>query len=87
MKNSPGEWMLACSMKPVAPPRVRDHYEFWSNPPPEPSPRLLYWKARIAAGWRPGRFIRRMGYDESAEYYGVWIWEYTQVLRPLLAGL
>ena len=25
-----------------------------------------------------------MGYHEAAEYFGVWIWEYVEVLSPML---
>lgn len=35
-------------------------------------------------GWRPNRRIRQMCYDCSAEFYGVWLWEYLNVLAPLL---
>lgn len=42
---------------------------------------------RINAGWRPNRRLRSMGYHESAEYFGVYIWEYLNVLYPLLVEL
>lgn len=72
-------------MSAVAPPRVRDIEENWGTlPPPEPSPRCLWWVNRIAAGWRPNRRIKIMGYYEASAYYGVWIWEYLDILRPAL---
>lgn len=39
---------------------------------------------KAAPGWRPNRFIRRYGYDSAAQWYGVWIWEYSEVIYPLL---
>ena len=63
----------------MKPPRV-DRYAFWGKPPPQSSPRLAYWIARIEAGWRPNRRISRMGYDEAAAFYGVYLWEYFNVL-------
>jgi hypothetical protein len=66
------------------PPRV-DRYAYWLDPPPEPSPRLQWWLTRVNAGWRPNRRIRMMGYDESAGWFGVYLWEWTNVLCPRLA--
>lgn len=57
---------------------------YWQNPPPEPSPRLAEWQAKIRGGWRPNRRINAMGYHEAAEFYGVYIWEYLNVISPLL---
>jgi hypothetical protein len=70
-------------MKPPTPPRVTDVTEYWTSPPPEPSARLPYWQARIEAGWTPNKRINKMGYHEAAEFFGVYIWEYLNVLRPL----
>lgn len=64
-----------------------DRYEYWSQPPLAPSPRLAYWQARIAAGWRPNKRIRGLGYDGAAEFYGVYMWEYLEVLWPILHEL
>jgi hypothetical protein len=73
-------------MQPPTPPRVTDATEFWQSPPPEPSPRLVYWQARIEAGWMPNKRIRAMGYHEAAEFFGVYIWEYLNVLAPLFSA-
>jgi hypothetical protein len=68
-----------------APPRVADHYLYWSNPPPSASPRCLYWVQRFEDGWRGNRRTGGFGYDEAAEYFGVYIWEYLNVLYPIMA--
>lgn len=70
------------------PKRVADHYLYWTDPPPEISPRCAWWAAEISAGrFRPNQRVRRMGYDPAAEFFGVYIWEYLNVLRPLLDRL
>lgn len=70
-------------MTQPSPQRVKDHYEFWGEPPPERSARCQYWVDRVARGWAPNRRISRMGYDTAADFLGVWIWEWLHVLRPL----
>lgn len=70
--------------EPPAPPWVEDIEEFWSEPPPEPSARLLYWQAQIADGWQPNRRVATFGYHNAADFFGVYIWEYLNVLYPLL---
>jgi hypothetical protein len=74
-------------MKPPAPPRVSDSYLFWVTSPPELSARCAWWTRRIRGGWRPGRRLRELGYDTSARYYGVYVWEYLNVISPLLLRL
>jgi hypothetical protein len=64
------------------PPAVDDRYRYWAQPPSVPSPRCEYWLQRIEQGWRPNRRIRGMGYDEAAEWYGVYIWEYLHKIAP-----
>lgn len=77
---------VAIMMKPAAPPRVptADQQEFWTKPPPEPSARLGWWLDRIAAGWVGNKRVRIMGYDAAASYFGVYYWEYLNVLSPRL---
>lgn len=65
-------------------PRVKDVTLHWGEQPPEPSVRLTEWVEKIKAGWRPNRRIHGLGYHESAEWYGVYIWEYLNVLMPLI---
>ena len=71
-------------MNPIVPPRVGSAEEYWTHPPPEPSPRLTYWLGLLAHGWKPNRRVRAMGYDQAAEFFGVYIWEYVNVIFPLL---
>lgn len=73
-------------MRPPAPPRV-DHYAYSTDAPPERSARAAWWVARFEAGWRPNKRVRKMGYDTSAEYFGVYIWEYINVLSPLMNAM
>lgn len=70
-------------MKPPAPPRVSDVETFWTEPP-ELSPRCKWWMSRIVAGWQRNSRLGGWGYYESAEYFGVYIWEWVNVLSPLL---
>jgi hypothetical protein len=69
---------------PVKPPAVENHYEYWGTKPPAPSARCTYWVERIQNGWLPNRRIGSMGYDMSAQWYGCWLWEYLNVLYPLI---
>jgi hypothetical protein len=68
------------------PPRVA-RYDYWENPPSEPSPRLAIWLKRIEEGWKPNRRISQMGYDDSAYFFGVYIWEYIHVIFPALTRI
>jgi hypothetical protein len=47
---------------------------------------MTYWANRIRQGWRPNRRIRAMGYDESAHWYGIYIWEQMHTLQEALAA-
>lgn len=78
-----GSWVVLDRPKP---PPV-DRYDFWGDPPDEPSPRCVFWLRQIERGWRPNCHLRRMGYDEAAEWYGVYLWEYLNVIAPRLSGL
>jgi len=64
-----------------------DVTRYWMEPPPEPTPALAKWMAKIKAGWRPNIRIRRMGYHSRAEFFGVYIWEYYHVIYPALKGV
>lgn len=61
---------------------------YWSTPPPALSPRVQYWLKRLADDqWRPNKYLRAQGYYGAAAWLGVYIWEWTNLLRPLLAEL
>jgi hypothetical protein len=68
----------------VKPPRVASAEEFWTAPPPTRSPRCAWWLAQLDAGWSPNRRVRAMGYSEAARFFGVYLWEYLNVLAPRL---
>lgn len=54
--------------------------------PPAPSPRLAWWLYRVVwEDWRPNRRLHQLGRDESAEFFGITVWEYCNVLYPVLA--
>lgn len=57
---------------------------YWDKPPPEQSPGLRKWIAKVNAGWKPNRRLSQMNYYTAAEYYKVYLWEYLNVLWPLL---
>lgn len=63
---------------------VTDRYLYWSDPPPSLSDACLYWTRQIDRGWLPNRRIGSYGYDTSAGWYGVYIWEYLNVIYPLI---
>lgn len=66
------------------PPPVDDVMRHWLEPPPEPSARCLYWQARYRDGsWAPNKYLMRQGYHGSAEWLGVYIWEWLHVMWPL----
>lgn len=66
------------------PPAVEDVEAYWSNPPMVPSDRCIWWVKQIENGWYPNRRINQLGYYLSAEFYGVYIYEYINVLSPLI---
>jgi hypothetical protein len=67
-----------------APGRVEDVERYWTSGPDEHSARCQWWMKRIEDGWRPNRRINTLGYHEMAEYFGVYIWEYLNVIYPVL---
>ena len=58
--------------------------QYWLKPPPVRSSGCAKWLKKIEAGWKPNRRIGSMGYYEAAEFYGVFIWEYINEIRPAL---
>jgi hypothetical protein len=78
------------------PPPVEDPFRYSSEPPPEMwSPRLQYWVLRRSLfsptmfgkdRWRPNRHIRRLNDVDSARRYGIYVWEWVNMLGPILRG-
>lgn len=64
---------------------VREVEDYWMEAPPSLSDRCRYWVRQIERGWLPNRRISGEGYYSSAIWYGVWIWEYLNVIYPLVA--
>lgn len=65
------------------PPKVDNVEKYWNKPPPEFSDRCIWWIREFQNGWRPNRRIRIEGYYSSAQYYGVYIWEYINILSKI----
>lgn len=66
------------------PPRIPSgqHYDYWGERPPEISARCLYWLRQIERGWLPPARVRCEGYDSASVWYGVYIWEWTNLIYP-----
>ena len=79
-----GLWVDLEKPKPA---RVANHYDYWAEEPPEISLRCQYWLRQIDRGWRPNRHISCHCYDCSAEWYGVYIWEWLNLIYPKLSSL
>lgn len=69
------------------PPAVDDIQTFWSEPPPDLSPRVEYWLKRLVDGtWKPNRIYNTQGYYGRAQWLGVYLWEYFNIIYPVLCG-
>jgi hypothetical protein len=75
-----GAWVPLDRPKPTP---VADRYLYWLEQPPRLSDRCTYWVRQFEAGFRPNKWVRRESYDSAAEWYGVYIWEYQNVIAPL----
>ncbi|MCQ4148697.1 hypothetical protein [Rhodococcus qingshengii] len=89
MNSAPGKtgsgsrpWVVLDSPRPLPVVEVED---WWIDAPPQLSTRCEYWVRQIVRGWLPNRRIAGEGYYSSAIWYGVWIWEYLNVIYPLVA--
>lgn len=70
------------------PPAVDDSYRYWSSPPPEPSPRVAYWLRRMDEGsWHLTAQLGGNGRDFMAEWLGVYMWEWLEVIWPAAAEM
>lgn len=65
-------------------PKVDDATEYWDEPPPMASPRCIFWKTKIRSGFRANYRIRKLDFEEASDFFGVYIWEYVNILNPLL---
>lgn len=70
---------------PQMPRRVADRYLYWQTPSPVRSDRCVGWEQRIRHGWRMPKWVKGVGYDGRAEYFGVYLylWESLNVLDRL----
>lgn len=75
------QWIILETPRPHP---VDDRYRYWGSSPPRPSERCEYWLRQIQRGWRPNRRLQAMDYDDSARWYGVYIYEYLHVIAPEL---
>jgi len=73
-------------MRTSKPPKVENVEDYWVDKPPEISLRCLWWLARIEKGFTPNRRLRSFGREEAAEFYGVYIWEYLNLIHPAMSG-
>lgn len=78
------DWVEYDSPKP---PPVDDSYRYWGDAPPELSDRCLWWVRQISRGWQPNKHIRRECRDCSAQWYGVYLWEFINVIYPALKDM
>lgn len=70
----------------LKPEPVSDPYQYWLKQPPAQSVRCTYWLARYQAStWRPNKWLRRECSECRAKMLGIYIWEATHVLGPLIA--
>lgn len=76
-------WITLESPKP---PPVAEVEDYWGSPPPGLSARCWYWMRQIERGWLPNRRISGEGYHSSAIWYGVWIWEWLNIIYPLIGA-
>lgn len=68
------------------PSRVLDIELYWVNSPLFLSQRCLHWLRRFEEGWVRNRRVTALGYYCSAEFFGVYIWEYLHILYPVLSA-
>lgn len=68
------------------PPRVPDHYAYWNSPPPQISDRCQYWLRQLDRGFIPNRYVRREGYDGTCAWFGVYLWEYLNLIAPAITA-
>lgn len=52
--------------------------------PGMPSMRLGWWLEYVSRGWRPDGRLRTLGYLDAAKWFGVYVWEFRNVLVPAM---
>ena len=62
----------------------RNCYDHFPEPPPNPSPRCVYWLRRIRRGWVVPGHVRGDGYSMATKYFGVYVSEYLRKIAPML---
>lgn len=79
-----GAWVEFDTPKP---PRVADHYDNSTEASGIISERCAWWLRQIERGWRPNRRVASECWDCSAEWYGVYAWEFIgPICRALKNG-
>ena len=63
---------------------VEDIQQYWMESPPEISDRCKEWIELINNGWRPNRRVGKMGYYSASTFYGIYIWEYCNIIYQML---
>lgn len=82
-------------MSDEMPPPVDDRYRYWNERPPEFSARCLYWIDRLNSYGHPNSYDWRdvqalypedgcAGYDANAEHFGVYMWEWFNIIYHIL---
>lgn len=84
--GAPQSALLTILIGVLSSPRVDDQYAYWGEAPPEPSERLIEWLERFAKGWRRNRRLQSLGAEAAAKWFGVYQWEWTNVLWPIESG-
>lgn len=76
-----GEWVV---LEAPRPPKVKDIYANTGRDTGELSERCRWWLRQIERGWRPNRRIASECWECSADWYGVYGWEFMDVICPAL---
>lgn len=71
-------------MTPLMCPKVEDITDYWDNPPAILSLRCKFWITKIFRGWRANPGLIKLDEEKASEFYGVYIWEYINILFPML---
>lgn len=78
-----GPWVEYLSPKP---PPVLERDEVWGFAPLQISERCAWWLQQLENGWRPPRRVSGLGWDGQAQWFGVYAWEWRNLIRPWTSG-